>query len=446
TPAIAARRPAPKYQVTKILHPDGLSVMPLGVNNAGAVVGAVQSPSSERAFLSVGNTLTILPTLGGDYARAWDVNSSGVVVGESETAEGATHAFLWRSATSELIDLGSILGAEESIAYGINDAGQVVGEIGPTYFGNAFVWSDANGLTDLGPGYAKSINASGAIAGQVRQITDESFTHHPALWQDGVPTLIPTFGGDDLNHYATDLNDNGTVVGASMGADLQMHGFIWRNGVLTNVGDFGGTGHSAAFSVNNQNQVVGSANYRPFLWENGQLTDLSTKIPLSTGLYISDAVGITEGGRIVCNAYFNNTWVGAVLTHNGSAPPPVGDVDLTGDWTTATKRVKGTGRKLTATISSTFTVRNTGASASKKFAVKYYLSATPDLSGVLAPIGSTKLTPLRAGGSKGLRYKVSLKGAVAEAAAGKYVVAVVDEANAIVETDETNNLRAVQIP
>jgi probable HAF family extracellular repeat protein len=447
-PAIAARRPAAKYQVAKILHPEGQALFPLAFNNAGAVVGAVQSETGERAFHYSGTTLTILPTLGGANARAWDINSSGIVVGEAQTAEGATHAFIWNSNTEQMTDLGGLLGAVEgSIAYGINDAGQVVGEMGPAYFGNAFVWSEADGVTDLGPGYAKSINASGGIAGQVRQTTEEGFTHHPAVWQDGAPTLIPTFGGDHINHYATDLNDHGTVVGASMGEDLEMHGFVWKNGVLTDVGDFGGSGHSAAFSVNNQNQVVGSANYRPFLWENGRLTDLSTQVPQNTGVFLSDAVGITPGGRILCHAYsLSNIWVGAVLSLNGGAPPPAGDVDLSGDWTAATKRVKGVGRKLTATVSSTFTVRNNGGGASKKFAVKYYLSTTPDLSGVLAPLGSTKINSLRANASKLLRYKVTLKREIAEAAAGKYVVAVIDEAGAILETDETNNLRAVQIP
>ena len=53
-------------------------------------------------------------------------NSAGQIVGYSNTLSGQNHAFLW-DAVNGLQDLGT-LGGLTSYAYGINDAGQIVGK------------------------------------------------------------------------------------------------------------------------------------------------------------------------------------------------------------------------------------------------------------------------------------------------------------------------------
>jgi probable HAF family extracellular repeat protein len=102
-----------------------------GINNSGAVVGTATLASGyEHAFLAIGSTMTDLGTLGGGSSFAYSINDGGTVVGYSWLASGANpHAFVY--ANGIMLDLNSLLangsGWELTEAYGINDAGQIVG-------------------------------------------------------------------------------------------------------------------------------------------------------------------------------------------------------------------------------------------------------------------------------------------------------------------------------
>src|SRR5213080_1236416 len=101
-----------------------------------------------RAFLWSNGSMSDIGTLGGDAAEAWDINDAGQIVGDSE-AFGLSHAFLWQDGTmTDLGTLGGIRGL--SGAYGINEAGQVVGYSYTQSYGmeHAFLWQDGV-MTDL---------------------------------------------------------------------------------------------------------------------------------------------------------------------------------------------------------------------------------------------------------------------------------------------------------
>lgn len=114
------------------------------INDAGTIVGwrNTYGPTGwrVRAFSLDLHTAAVadLGTLGGEQAIASDINEDGLIVGTSQLAGAPTcsafsdscpdtHAFVHDPTTGAMTDLGTLLGATRSGAFGISDAGVVVG-------------------------------------------------------------------------------------------------------------------------------------------------------------------------------------------------------------------------------------------------------------------------------------------------------------------------------
>ncbi len=71
-----------------------------------------------------------LGTLGGHSSNALDINNKGQIVGNSHILNGDSHAFLYDSANG-MLDLNDFIDPDSgwvlTIAYGINDLGQIIG-------------------------------------------------------------------------------------------------------------------------------------------------------------------------------------------------------------------------------------------------------------------------------------------------------------------------------
>jgi probable HAF family extracellular repeat protein len=106
--------------------PGGVQTEAQGINALGQVVGYAVVPDGVRAFLwspdrPGTSTGTMTDISGGAYAHALAINDLGQVVGA-----GPQYAFLWTAAQG-MVSLGTLPGKDLSVAYCINNAGQVVG-------------------------------------------------------------------------------------------------------------------------------------------------------------------------------------------------------------------------------------------------------------------------------------------------------------------------------
>jgi probable HAF family extracellular repeat protein len=266
-----------------------------------------------------GGPASYLTLDGGVGHGARVLNNRGAVVGWADTSLQdpysplcfnadcfLSHAFRWKDGV--LTDLGSLPGVNNSQASGINDAGLIVGlsqygVVDPLInfpAGRAVLWNN-HGITDLGTlgGYESngiSVNNAGEVIGfsTIDGPPDPySFlvaSIHPFIWRNGIMQDIGTLGGPDaLPGFAPKLS--GAVVGFSFIDSIPnpttgvptLHPFLWRNGHMRDIGSLGGTlCCSDALVANSSGQVasdstlVGDVSSHPFLWDRGRLTDLGT--------------------------------------------------------------------------------------------------------------------------------------------------------------------------
>jgi len=292
-----------------------------------------------RAVIDVDGFKTDLGTLGGPNTwMMWgEINDSGQVVGDSETAVPdpngedvcgfGTHRtcrpFVWqpsninaRPVPGQMSALPT-LGGNNGQASAINNSGQIVGfaEDGtvdstcPAGTTNDMVdrpvlWQhgivQALPTVDTNPdGVAYWINDQGEAVGYSGNCTT---TLHAVSWKDGTPTVLPDLGNGAA---AYSIDNEGDIAGAVGSANGETQtGAVWLDGKLTSFnllpGDFGGI----ATGINNKDQVVGS-NYdsnfnwaHGFIWQGGVVTDLNKLFPASSNLYVAMANKINDRGQI----------------------------------------------------------------------------------------------------------------------------------------------------
>ncbi len=272
------------------------------LNDSGQVVGI----SANHAFLWENGVMVDLGTLGGDFSLANGINDLGQVVGESKTLGGETHAFLWDHGT--MSDLGT--STETSSAQGINNQGEIVGAISSKNTrGSAVLWKNRQrlSLADLAPtgsgSTAFAINANGDVTGVSSGFVSVSGgVVRAVVWHGGAVRDIGTLGG--MHSTACALNDLGDVVGWAETPNHSTDAFLWRDGIMRNLKSLAGSSESQSFAVNRLVQVVGSSlnskgESRAVIWENGKITDLNNLAAAPGGLVFTRARGINNRGQIL---------------------------------------------------------------------------------------------------------------------------------------------------
>jgi probable HAF family extracellular repeat protein len=300
-------------------------------------------PVLAQAFEWRNGHMTNLGALpGNNSSSVFQVNSSGVGVGASETAiidplagYPAEHAVMYRN--GHVVDLGTLPGGSESQACCITDSGLVAGFANNgipdpytgTTQGRGFVWQNGV-MRDIGSLGGPDTGVS--LMNNLGQVVGSSYTNDtpnattgqptadPYLWQNGTMHDLGTLGGTIGS--ADIVNLRGEAAGTSdLAGDQTWHGFLWSNGTMHDLGTLGGD-TSQALWMNNAGEVVGRADlagsqiHYGFLWTNGKMTGL---MPVD-GATCSNAFGINDGGQVVGTATdCHGNILAAVLWENGSA-------------------------------------------------------------------------------------------------------------------------------
>ena len=207
-------------------------------------------------------------------------------------------------------DLGTLPGYTNSVAYSINNWGQVVGDA-VSADGTAFhaaLFNDGK-VTDLGtlPGYvysqAYAINNWGQAVGYA--ITADGTAYQAALFGNGKVTDLGTLRGFTYSQ-ADGINDWGQAVGYAVSTDgTAYQAALFSNGNVTDLGGLRGYANSLASSINNWGQAVGmafTADYTTFhavLFSNGKVTDLNSLVDSAISGYLYSADSINDAGQIV---------------------------------------------------------------------------------------------------------------------------------------------------
>jgi probable HAF family extracellular repeat protein len=292
------------------------------ITDVGTVVGACTGgPFNELAFIEQNGVMSSLGKLPkGNYSDAHSINAFGVAVGEADTGDYRPRATMYRNGSVIQIDSS---GVNHRGIY-ISDSGVIVGDYVKGFSDpwTAVIWKERptqpgrfDRLTlPLYPGgdpktnssYATGANQSTQVVGYV---SNSLFGQLGAFWNsDATHTLTvlqPLPGG--WTSLAWGVNNLGQVVGETRPPSHSV-ATLWQNDAAhtpVELGVLPGDTDSTATVINDQGQVIGisisaAGTQRTFLWQNGQMSELSSLLDGSgTGWVIVEVYDINNQGQIV---------------------------------------------------------------------------------------------------------------------------------------------------
>ncbi len=278
----------PKHSISRRSHLARARSRALALALAVAPLGAMAGGHSAHSMPRY--TFTDLGTLGGTFSLAYGINNGGQIAGFSTlVGDAAEHSSVWEFGRTT--DLGTLGGADSQSFTGLNEFGAVPGV-------TELASPDPNGEDFCGIG---------------THLTCLGF-----LWRRGVMTPLGTFGGN--NSGAAMVNDLGVVAGYAEtnvpDADcpppqfLHYQPAVWKQNHIKSLPIYPGDTEGAAFWINNWGEVVGAsgvcASFDPryavpirpdhaLLWRSGRTIDLGNL----GGHYNNSAFAINDLSEIV---------------------------------------------------------------------------------------------------------------------------------------------------
>ena len=220
---------------TTITWPDYYWVEATGINSGGAIVG--NDSFSQGFSLSIGGSVPfrlIFP--GSDSTSAYGINAAGTIVGwyentatSPERLSGGPIAYGFSLSNGTYTSF-NYPGAQYTQAYGINDAGTIVGYYGSYGFSlTNGTYTTLNYPTSFWT-VASGINNTGTIVGYY----DDVSGIHGFFLKGGVYTAL-NYPGARGETEAYGINDAGTIVGRYQDASGLVHGFSLSGTTYTTI-------------------------------------------------------------------------------------------------------------------------------------------------------------------------------------------------------------------
>lgn len=265
---------------------------------------------------------------GGTSGIAWGISQTGkFVVGQSSTAAGS-EAFLW-SAAGGMINLGDLPGnVTNGFASAVSQDGAVV--VGtadavytwPIITGQAFRWTQANGMVGLGylyPGQvyseANAISASGdVIVGSSRGPQGGGLPQEAIRWTQATGMVGLGTLPNPVDHYsvAYGITRSGDAIVGLSGANDGYQAFVWRESTgMVGLGLGPSGNYSTAYGISADGAtIVGMYNWDGYhsqaaIWDatNG-LRDFTAMLHSDYGLDVGNwtleyCSGISDDGRVI---------------------------------------------------------------------------------------------------------------------------------------------------
>jgi probable HAF family extracellular repeat protein len=332
------------------------------------VDGVPESNPAGDAARSINVTRVDLGTLGGASSYAADINGANTVVGWSETAGGATHAFRW-SAAIGMVDLGTLPGDARSRAVAVLDeggqgGGQILGMSGDEGRWTPVVWSASGSISALPipliPGSTIALptgfNARGDVVG-----SDAGGFQHGWIWSEagGMYDLSANIQGGSNEGSASAVTGSELVVLTTRANTCKLAAECWRTYLwnqTTGYGPLGTPGNDpeadvTGLALNEIGTVAGwvasggASGTTPYRWEAGKGFTLLANYSTGASHYgYATAVnsnGIVVGadfdpasGSIVASTWFANGRIAKLSPDdpNPSVAVAISDLGTVAGW------------------------------------------------------------------------------------------------------------------
>jgi len=314
-----------------------------GLSMELAVWSNAEETKSNKYKIIVSGSQIIITDLGllpgGTTSAGLAINSEPMIVGLATDSNFDLQRPFWDANTADIVDFADNFNpASTAIPEHMNQSREMGGT--EVYGDNVYqgiYWSPTGQafvlppLAGVDPQYgalhtkAHGINSQGQLAGAGKEGAPNFFTH-AALWpnKDTKAIDLGFLGqGNPLNYSeAYGVNDLRHVVGNSAIGSF-IHGFLWRNGQMTDLGALSGQVVSEASAINNSGLIVGKSNIFPVVWKydirNPGRAPRIRQLSIPAGFFSATPTAVNDSGDVVGYAGSPNIDSHATLWRDGMA-------------------------------------------------------------------------------------------------------------------------------